>query len=60
MTVQTRTVLETERLKLRTMNEHDASFLYEELFQDEEVMKYYPSLKDEQQKKRVDCMESKK
>lgn len=51
MTVQTRTVLETERLKLRTMNDHDASFLYDELFQDEEVMKYYPSLKDEQQTK---------
>ncbi|MCY7709917.1 GNAT family N-acetyltransferase [Bacillus safensis] len=51
MTIQTRTVFETERLKLRTMNEHDASFLYDELFQDEEVMKYYPSLKDEQQTK---------
>ncbi|WEZ15543.1 GNAT family N-acetyltransferase [Bacillus safensis] len=51
MTVQTRTVFETERLKLRTMNDHDASFLYDELFQDEEVMKYYPSLKDEQQTK---------
>lgn len=48
---QTRTVLETERLSLRTMNEHDAPFLYEMLFQDEEVMKYYPSLKDEKQTK---------
>lgn len=51
MKLQTRTVLETERLRLRTMNEHDASFLYDMLFQDEEVMKYYPSLKDKQQTK---------
>ncbi|WP_282061003.1 GNAT family N-acetyltransferase [Bacillus pumilus] len=48
---QSRKVLETERLRLRTMNEHDAPFLYDMLFQDEEVMKYYPSLKDEQQTK---------
>ncbi|MBG9912347.1 hypothetical protein ABD83_13160 [Bacillus xiamenensis] len=48
---QTRIVFETERLRLRTMDEHDAPFLYDMLFQDEEVMKYYPSLKDEKQTK---------
>lgn len=51
MAHQTRIVLETERLRLRTMDEDDAPFLYEKLFQDEEVMKYYPSLKDEKQTK---------
>ncbi|MFS0654414.1 GNAT family N-acetyltransferase [Bacillus sp. 179-C3.3 HS] len=48
MKKQTRTVFETERLTLRTMNDNDAPFLYD-MFQDKEVMKYYPSLKDKQQ-----------
>ncbi|MDM5297619.1 GNAT family N-acetyltransferase [Bacillus pumilus] len=46
--IQTKTVLETRRLRLRTMNELDAPFLHK-IFQDQEVMKYYPSLKDEKQ-----------
>ncbi|MGE6631090.1 GNAT family N-acetyltransferase [Bacillus sp. NPDC077027] len=45
---QRRNVLETDRLKLRTMDEGDKEFLFS-MFQNEEVMKYYPSLKDEEQ-----------